>query len=472
MTAFSQPKSHGQSGIRLWLILIRQGRERSSRWLENSLEIHSGEGPSIAAAGLLFFLLLTSLMILRPVRDALGIARGIESIRQLFLVTVAFALVVTPLFGWLASRVPRRRLLATVFRICALLLLAFFAGITLMPEPLREWASSCYYIFYSVFNLLVVSLFWAFMADHFSLAESKRLFPVIALGGSLGAILGSLVSWQLVRLGGIGSLFPPAALLLELAVWVSFRFAKTRSAATHSPLNGSSLGGSWLAGMKAVVQSSYVLGIGGFVALNGLITTFLYFTGLRMVAAASSSPEQQTILFAHLNLWTQVATLLAQAFLAGRIMRIAGVGVALAATPILGVCGAAVLALAPTLLLFTIVNALFRAVQQGITGPAEETLFTVLDRQEKYKAKSFLDTFGYRSGDAAGAHLERILSAFGPGLLPFAASVFGLASVWLALGVFLGRAQNRLGNPAAPSIPANSNPSPVERPSALPLNQS
>ncbi|HRY50184.1 MAG TPA: MFS transporter [Candidatus Paceibacterota bacterium] len=435
------------------------------------MEVHSGEGPSALAAGLLFFLLLTSLMILRPVRDTLGLARGIESIRQLFLVTVAFALVVTPLFGWLASRVPRRWLIAAVFRICALLLLGFGAGIVLMPAGLREWVSCGYYIFHSVFNLLVVSLFWASMADHFSLAESKRLFPVIALGGSLGAIVGSLISWRLVRYGGIGWLFPPAALLLEVAVWVSFAFTRTRSLSTHSPINGSSLGGSWLAGMKAVAQSSYVLAIGGFVALNGLITTFLYFTGLRMVAAASSSPEQQTILFAHLNLWTQIATLLAQAFLAGRIMRVAGVGTALAATPFLGLCGAAILALAPTLLLFTIVNALFRAAQQGITGPAEETLFTVLNRQEKYKAKSFLDTFGYRSGDAAGAHLERVLAAFGPGLLPFALSVFGLALVWMSLGVFLGRAQNRLSIPPAPTISNNPNSSPVGRPSALPLNQ-
>lgn len=433
------------------------------RWLRSSLDIHPGEGPSAWAAGLLFFLLLTSLMILRPARDTLGIARGIESIRQLFLVTMAFALVVTPLFGWLASRVARCRLIATVFRICAMLLLAFWAGITLLPEPFRAWVGTGYYIFYSVFNLLVVSLFWAFMADHFSLAESKRLFPVIALGGSLGAILGSLVSWQLVRHWGMGALFPPAVLLLETAARISFRFAKTHSAFAHLPLNGGSLGGSWLAGMKALGQSSYIRGIGGFVALNGLTTTFLYFTGLRLVAAASNSPEQQTILFAHLNLWTQIATLLAQAFLAGRIMRFAGVGAALVLLPAAGVGGALALALAPTLLVFTIVNAVFRAVQQGITGPAEETLFTVLDRQEKYKAKSFLDTFGYRSGDAAGAHLERVMLIFGPSLLPFAASVLGLAIVWLGLGVFLGRTQSRLANSIAKS------PSNTATPPAVPF---
>jgi ATP:ADP antiporter, AAA family len=433
--------------------LLRSWRLAVNRLLVGGWQIHPEENRTLLAAGLLFFILLTSLMILRPVRDTLGMARGLETNRRLFLVTVAFTLLVTPLFGWLASRVSRRRLIATVFRGCAFLLLAFLAGITVMPEPIRGLACSGYYVFYSVFNLLVVSLFWTFMVDHFSLTESKRLFPVIALGGSLGAILGSLISWQLVRHFGIGSLFPPAALLLELAVWVSFWFAKIHSPLAHLRLNGPSIGGSWLAGVKAVMQSSYIRGIGGFVALTGLITTFLYFTGLRLVAAASSSPEQQTVLFAHINLWTQLATLMAQTLLAGPIMRVAGVGTALAVLPALGAFGAAMLALAPTLLVFTVVNAVFRAAQQGITGPAQETLFTVLERQEKYKAKSFLDTFGYRAVDASGAHLEGIVSALGPGLLPFATSVFGLAALWLALGVFLGRAQNRLANRLSPRTP-------------------
>ena len=426
------------------LPLARRLRQALSRSLLSGLEIYPGEGPSALAAGWMFFLLLTSLMILRPVRDALGIAQGVENIRRLFLVTVAFTLLITPLFGWMASRIPRRLLIAAVFRGCALLLLAFFAGITMTPESVRAMAGSGYYIFHSVFNLLVVSLFWAFMADHFNLAESKRLFPPIALGGSLGAILGSTVSWHLTRHFGIGPLFILAALLLELAVRTSIRFAGIRSLATHLSLNGASMGGSWLAGVKAVLQSSYVRQIGGFVVLNGMITTFLYFTGLRLVAAAGGSAEHQTLLFARLNFWTQMATLLAQAFLAGRIMRATGVGTALAALPALGICGAAALALAPTLLVFTMVNAAFRAVQQGIAGPAQETLFTVLSRQEKYKAKAFLDTFGYRTGDAAGAHIEGVVSGVGMGLLPFAGSILGLGALWLAFGLVLGRSQDRL----------------------------
>ena len=289
------------------------------------------------------------------------------------------------------------------------------------------------------------------MADHFSLTESKRLFPPIALGGSLGAILGSSVSWHLAQPFGIGPLFLLAALLLELAVWASYRFAETRSTATHRPLAGASMGGSWGAGMRAVLQSAYVRQIGGFVVLNGMITTFLYFTGLRLVADAGGTAEHQTLLFARLYFWTQVATLLTQAFLAGRIMRILGVGAALAALPAVGVCGAAVLALAPTLFVFTLVNAAFRAVQQGIAGPAQETLFTVLNRQEKYKAKAFIDTFGYRTGDAAGAHLEGAVSGVSLGGWLFAGSIVGLGTLWWALGLLLGRSQRRLAGASEPN---------------------
>jgi len=165
-----------------------------------------------------------------------------------------------------------------------------------------------------------------------------------------------------------------------------------------------------------------------------------------LVAASTASTAGQTALFAHINLWTQVATLAAQALLATRIMRFAGVGCALAVLPMLAVSGFAVLALAPTLVAFTIVNSLFRAAQQGIAGPAQQTLFTVLRREDKYKAKSLLDTLGYRAGDALGAYLERVLALVGPGVFPLAASVLGLASVWLVLCAFLDRAQARLAS--------------------------
>ncbi|MBN2507235.1 MAG: MFS transporter [Verrucomicrobia bacterium] len=407
-------------------------------------EFRGGELRSLLAAGALFFILLTAIMVLRPVREALGLARGIENVRHLFLVTVAATLLAASVFGRVVSRIPRHRLLTVSFRSCAVILLGFLAGTGLWPEAARGWLGSVYYVFHSVFNLFVVSLFWAFMADHFSLTESKRLFPAIAMGGSLGAIVGSLISWQLAEQVGVTWLFGIAALLLELAVWAAIAFARTRSLVTGHRMPLLPLGGASLAGLKAVAQSPYIRALALFVALVGVVSTLLYFTSLRLVAAASDSTAHQTVLFAHINLWMQLATLLAQAFLAARIMRWAGVGVALAMLPALAVAGFAALALVPTLAVFTVVNAVFRAAQQGVAGPARETLFTVLQPQDKYKAKSFVDTFGYRTGDAGGALLERPLAALSPTVLPLASAVFALAILWVALSFFLGHAQTRL----------------------------
>lgn len=427
---------------------VRPPRRAPAGRVANAGEIHVHERRAVLTASLLLFLLLTGIMILQPVRETLGLTRGIDNVRRLFLVTVASTLLVAPLFGWLVARVSRRRLMAVSLRLGTVILLGFFVGLTWSSEPARSSLAAAYYVFHSVFSLLAISLFWALMADHFSFAESKRLFPTIALGGSLGAIAGSLMAWQLVRLFGLQALFLPAALLLELSVWAAGGVWRTRAPHPTSAGPPGPLGGPSLAGITALARSSYLRGIGLLVVLVGLVSTLLYFTGLRMVAGISDSPERQTALFAHINLWTQVATLAAQAFLASRIMRLAGVGCALAVLPVLSVSGFAVLAAAPTLLAFTVVNALFRAAQQGIAGPAQETLFTVLNRQEKYKAKSFLDTFGIRAGDAGGAFLDQLLPALGSSPHPLSLTVLGLAALWLALCGFLARAQLRLGRQA------------------------
>lgn len=402
------------------------------------------------AAGGLFFVVLTVVMVLRPVREALGLERGIENVRRLFLLTLVSTLLLAPLFGWLAARVRRAKLISVSFRICALILLGFFLVLTLLPETMHGAVASVYYIYHSVFNLFVVSLFWAFMADHFSLADSKRLFPAIAVGGTLGAIFGSWVALKLAGSAGVTGLFLLAAVFLELAVWMAAYVGRSRTVPVGEIGEERPLGGHAFAGIEAVVRSPYILGIAGFVILVGLCSTLLYFTGLRLVEGASKSLEHRTALFANINIWTQVFTLVAQAFLTARIIRAAGVWAALAVMPILAALGFAALAMAPTLAAFTLINAVFRAAQQGITRPARETLFTVLDPEAKYKAKSFLDTFGYRAGDVTGAQVERLLANVGVGLAPMAAMVIALATVWLGLCRYLDRTQAKF-NHHAPS---------------------
>jgi AAA family ATP:ADP antiporter len=190
-------------------------------------------------------------------------------------------------------------------------------------------------------------------------------------------------------------------------------------------------------------RSPYLLGIGFFVLLTGVVSTFLYFTELRIVESAAESVERRTSVFASINVWTQVATLVAQAFVAGRIMRFVGVGSALATLPLFSAGGFALLGAAPTLAVYTTIAALHKAIQHGITRPARETLFTVVSREDKYKAKPFLDIFAFRAGDAAGAQLESSLVASALGMTGLAAGVLPIALIWTALSLTLGIGQSR-----------------------------
>jgi AAA family ATP:ADP antiporter len=323
-------------------------------------------------------------------------------------------------------------------------LLAFYLGVTLLPEGASAVLGRLYYVYHSVFNLFLVSLFWALMADLFSIAESKRLFPPIAVGGTLGAITGSVLSWQLAERIGSTSLFLVAIGLLEAAVWMAAAAARSRRGRTTRSAEARPLGGHAWAGLTRLVQSPYLLGIALFIFLSAVTSTFLYFTELRLVAATTESVAKRTVLFANINIWTQLATLLAQAFVAGRIMHVLGVGVGLAILPIYCAAGLAVLIATPTLGAYTLVNALFRAVQRGVTRPARETLFTVVNREDKYKAKSCLDTFVARTGDAGGAQLERLLAAPAMGAVGLAGAVLPAILAWMVLAFALAAMQSRL----------------------------
>lgn len=396
------------------------------------------------ASGLQFFCVLAAIMVLRPVREAMGLERGIEGVRLLFLCTVGVTLLLVPAFGYLVSRVRRGVFLAVSYRCCALILIGFYAAVTELPEPVCLLSKQLYYVYHSVFNLFVVSLFWAFMVDLFSVSESKRLFPAIAVGGTLGAICGPFVSARLADRIGVEWLFLVAACLLELAVWAAGRVARTRAHAASRSANLHPIGGHPLAGITLLARSPYLLGIALVILPAAVISTFFYFTKMRIVGAAVASLDERAVLFAKIDFWTQVGTLFAQAFLAGRAMRLMGVGAALAALPTASVAGFAILAAAPTLKAYMVVNATYRAVQRGIGRPARETLFTVLGPEEKYKVKAFLDTFGFRAGDAAGAQLERPLRELTPGLLGLTLAVLPIALVWAALCLVLGWAQYRL----------------------------
>jgi AAA family ATP:ADP antiporter len=415
-----------------------------NRVLAGATDVRPGEARSVLSAGLLFFLVLAVVMVLRPVREAMALSQGIEQVRMLFLATVAATLLLVPAFGFLVAHAPRGVFLSVVYRCCALILIGFYV-LTAFVSTSQSWVAPVYYVFHSVFNLFLVSLFWAFLADLFTISVSKRLFPPIAVGGTLGAVAGAGLAWAWATWIGPDSLFLVAAVLLEAAVWTTKLVARTRRGQPGQPRSDKCrIGGHSLRGITVLLHSPYLLAIGLFLVITAVVSTFLYFTELRIVENTAESVRQRTVVFAYINVWTQVATLVAQAFIAGRMMRLMGVGTALAVLPVYAAAGFAVLAFAPTLMSYTIIVSLHKAIQRGITRPARETLFTVVPREDKYKAKSFIDTFGFRTGDAAGAQLEQVARAFGPGLTSVASATAVIAIGWSALGLWLGRSQARL----------------------------
>jgi len=417
--------------------------------LQRFFNVRREEIGPIAAAALYFFCILTSLMILRPTRDALGMQRGIDEIRWLFMVTLVATLVVNPLFAWLVSRYRRMVFITTTHAVFAVNLVLFAGLLIFAPQAVGERTGQVFYVWSSVFNFFITMVFWALMADRFSLEQSKRLFGIIAVGGTAGAIAGSSLASLLAKVVGAPMLLVIAAAFLGVATIAAWTVAKlqpevVKARGTEEDPNESKVigGGAW-DGFRAVVRSPYLLGIAGYVLILAVMVTFIYFTRLQMVAALGKDVDMRTGVFAQIDLATQVATFVLQLIVAGHLMKRLGVHITLALLPVTVALGFIGLALAGSLYALVAFDATFRAVQRAIMRPARETLFTVVSREEKYKAKALIDTFGYRTGDALGAQTEGLLGKLGMGLVGLASAAVPLALAWAALGIWLGRTQQR-----------------------------
>lgn len=400
-------------------------------------KIRRDEALPVLYATAFFFCVLAALMLLRPARDALGMQRGIESVRWLFVATSIITLLVNPLFGWLVARYRRMRFLLISYGFFALGLLAFYLLLTLAPTAVGERSGQLFYVWFSVFNFFATMLFWALMADSFTLEQGKRLFPVISAGGTLGAIAGPALTALLVERLGTPALLLVAIgfiALAGLAAWAVARRQPAIGAAADAPI-----GGSALAGISAVLRSRFLLGIAGYVLILSVMVTFLYFTRLQMVAALGEDLDLRTGWLARIDMATQIATLVLQLALAGRLVERIGLSWTLALLPLTTALGFIGLALVATLTMLVLVEALFRAVQRAVQRPAREMLFTTVRREDKYKAKAVIDTFVYRMGDVAGAGTEGALAQLGMGLAALAATAVPLAVAWAALGLWLGR---------------------------------
>lgn len=408
------------------------------------VDCRAGEGRALFWSFAAFFLLLAGYYVLRPVREEMGVQIGPDKLQWAFTLTLVGMLVIVPLYGWAAARLPRRALLAAVFGITALLLTGFRAWIAGGASPA---AALALFVWVSVFNLVVVSLFWTAMADSFTHAQARRLFGVIAAGGSSGALVGPAITALSVHAVGVHGLLLVSAALMMLSLLCILRVLDDHlQAELLQPL-----GGRVLAGLAEIASSPFLAMIALLIVLQSVLATFVYFEQARLVKEAALSTEARTQLFALIDLTVNLIALGLQAMVAGRLMQRLGVGITLAAVPVLLVVPLAALAAIPLLITVLLIQVISRAGGHGLLRPAREALFTAVGRESRYKAKNVLDTVVTRAGDAFGGWLHAA-AGMGTSGVALAAIPASLALAWL--GIKLGRRCQQQVAEAAPEAGA------------------
>jgi AAA family ATP:ADP antiporter len=394
-----------------------------------------------------FFCLLCGYYILRPVRDEMAIQGGVHNLPWMMTGTFVTLLAVTPLFGWLSARYSRYRLLLTVYTFFIANLVVLYLVMT--SQQYIEWVARGFFIWLSVFNLFVVSVFWSFMADLFTPEQGARLFGVIAAGGSTGALFGPVLTT------GLTYLFPVPVLMLASAVFLlacigciyKLEAWSHQRSLSHRENIGEPLGGSLLAGVRLVWSSPYLLGICGYISLLTMSATFLYIEQVRLVAEYFTTPESRTRLFSTLDLATNLLTWLTQMLITNRLVGRFGLVAPLLFLPIVSLLGFLGIALWPGLIVYVSFSILRRVGEYALSKPAREVLFTVVSREEKYKAKNFIDTAVSRGGDASTGWLVSGIKALGMATAHIAWALLPLMILWAWLSRWLAAHHGKLVRP-------------------------
>ena len=394
-----------------------------------------------------FFVVLAGYYVIRPVRDNIG-ANFSENLWWMFTVVLVTMIVANALFSAIVARMSRRRFIPIAYRFFAANLIVFFVLMQFVPPGKQPWIDGCFFVWVSVFNLFATAVFWGFMADLFTTEQGKRLFGFIAVGGSLGGILGPVITTVLVHRVSTGVLLLVCAGMLEIAAQtVRFFPSEFRRHDSQSGEHAGAekpIGGKFWDGVTRICKSPYLFGLFVFILLYTLTSTWAYFQQSELTKAGFVDKAARTAFFAKLDLSVNTLTLLLQIFVTGRLMKFLGVTATLLFMPVLSLFGFAAMGLAPVLTVLAVFQVARRASTFAFMRPAREVLFTVLRREDKYKAKSFIDTFGYRCGDQFGAWSYGGMQALGLGASTISYMAVPLVACWCALGIWLGRKQRTL----------------------------
>jgi AAA family ATP:ADP antiporter len=417
--------------------------------LRRLLDVRPVEITALGWSWLFIFSVLSSYYVMRPIRDQMGVAGGVQNLQWLFTATLLGMLLVNVPFAYLVKTLPRRQFIAITYRFFAANILLFALIIHWADAEQRIWVGRVFFVWISVFNLFVVSVFWALIVDLFNSEQGKRLFGFIAAGATIGAIVGSGLTASLARHVPTAALLVAAAAILEIAVFSVGRLSRMSQVLQARPPASAEMpiGGHVLAGITHPFKSAYLANLSVFLLLFATTSTFLYFQQAEIVSHTFHDRGAQTAFFATIDLAVNALTLIVQLFFTGRILRFLGVALTLALLPVLTVAGFGILALVPTATSLMAFQVLRRSSDYAIARPTREVLYTVLPREDRYKAKNFIDTFVYRAGDQVGAWSFAVLLWTGTGVAGIAVVAIALSLLWLFNGLWLGRRQEAMSGP-------------------------
>jgi len=388
-----------------------------------------------------FSAVLASYWVFRPVRDALIVGGNPDRIPWLWTATLIAVTIVSPLWSAALSKRSPRTLVPVAFHVFAACEVVFYFLLHSDLDP--EVIGHVFYVWSAVFNLFVVSVLWSLFADLLGATVARNLYGPIAAGGTIGAIIGPLLTTTLVSTIGVAGVLVMSAVLLELAVVgvgqvrrvaEGFEGSLPRAAIERDLPADRAVGGAF-DGFKHVVKSPFLAAIVGYVLCTATAATFLYLTQQSIVHDAfGQDKEASAEYFSRVDVFSNIGVLIVQVLVAAPLLRRFGPGIVLCMLPLAQLAGVSTLVTAPSLTALAIVMVVTRTATHGLTRPSRELLFTVVSRDDKYRAKNVIDTMVYRFGDWAASWI----ALAGVGSVVLIAATVPLVIAWTALATVLG----------------------------------
>jgi ATP:ADP antiporter, AAA family len=419
------------------------------RILEKVVDVKPNEVQALWLGFAFHFIILTAYYIVKPIRDSIAASNRLETLPWMFTATLVVMVIANTIFAAVVARMERRKFIPFAYAFFILILLLFFVLMRIGSPAQQVWTGRAFYVWVSVFNLFNTAIFWAFMTDLFTVEQGTRLYAFIAVGGTLGAIVGAYITKNLIRDIGPANLVAISATMFAVVCFLVRFFPRSYTGHTETtPAREEPIGGTVWSGFSHIARSPYLFGLAATILLYTTTSTWAYFQQTTLAGEALKTPADRTVFLSSLEIWVNTITLFIQIFLTGRLLKWFGVAFTLTALPCLSMLGFAAMAIAPSLAMLAFFQVTRRAAAYALLRPSREILFTVLKREDKYKVKSITDTLGYRVGDQLGAWSY---GGLGANWLQLSLNTISWIAVpitagWCALSIWLARKQRQLAD--------------------------